>query len=233
MEEVELLGNEEDFDVILTSDLGIARQALLKQRNRRIRRGRPHIATGANATSRDAVLSKIHQIVDKQVIEDLAAQKKALVDTRLYFSVLANAVTSVDMISNSLPKATSLRNVANGKTDDGKWFLLTGMILKSGIADTPDDAGVVNTAFGALAKQIANGDFEFRINGSKHVLPKDTACSIFNVDRNDQPIGYFKLDNPKWIKPNTEMYFVVKTNAAIVANTAIRLELIGTSVETY
>lgn len=233
MEEVELLGNEEDFDVILTSDLGIARRALLRQRGMHIRRGRPQVATGTLATSRDEVLRRTHQITDKQVLEDLVREKKALVDTRLYFSVLANAVTSVDMISNSLPKATSLRNVANGKMDDGKWFLLTAMTLKSGIAETPDDAGVANTAFGPLAKQIANGDFEFRINGSKHVLPKDTACSIFNVDRTDQPLGYFKLDNPKWIKPNTEMYFVIKTGIATAAKTAIRLELIGTSVETY
>ncbi len=212
MEEVELLGNEEDFDVILTSDLGIARRALLKQRGMHIRRGRPQVATGTSATSRDEVLRRTHQITDQQVLADLVKEKKALVDTRLYFSILANAVTSVDMISNSLPKATSLRNVANGKMDDGKWFLLTGMILKSGIADTPDDAGVVNTAFGALAKEIANSlnaeiefvqfhpsfDYTDLVEGLRPTPPDENGNIGF--ERKD---GVFKEFCKKALKANT------------------------------
>ena len=197
------------------------------------------IATGKQATARDEAMRRINQIEDPRVREGLAAGRLALVDARYYWVKTIAAVTQVKMIKNDDAKSTGLTNVALAKLDTGTWFMLTGMSLRTGLYPT-DATHIKETVFDLKAlttlsceASVANGDFEFRINGGKHVLPKDTSNSIFCSGRTDQPLGYYHLDSPKWIKPDAEMFFDINLAFAGTALTACRLELFGMAVVVF
>ena len=197
------------------------------------------IATGKQATARDEAMRRINQIDDKLIVKGLAEGRLALVDSRYYFVQDIAAATQVKMIKNDDKKSTGLTNVAQARLDTGTWFMLTGMSLRTGLYPT-SIAHIKETVFDlkalttiACESSVANGDFEFRINGGKHVLPKDTSCSIFCSGRTDQPLGYYQLDSPKWIKPDAEMFFDINLAFAGTALTACRLELFGMSVVVF
>lgn len=206
--------------------------------------GRPvaikgEIATGKSATSRDEAMKRLNQIDDKNIIEGLKAGRLALADSRYYFVKTIAAVTQVKMIKNDDAKSNGLTNVAQAKLDTGTWFMLTGMSLRTGLYPT-DATHIKESVFDlkalttlACEASVANGDFEFRVNGGKHVLPKDTSCSIFCSGRTDQPLGYYHLESPKWIKPDSEMFFDINLAFAGTALTACRLELFGMSVVVF
>lgn len=197
------------------------------------------IATGKQATARDEAMRRISQIDDKLIVKGLAEGRLALVDSRYYFVQDIAGATQVKMIKNDDKKSTGLTNVAQARLDTGTWFMLTGMSLRTGLYPT-DVTHIKESVFDlkalttlACEASVANGDFEFRINGGKHVLPKDTSNSIFCHGRTDVPLGYYHLDSPKWIKPDAEMFFDINLAYAGTALTACRLELFGMSVVVF
>ena len=226
-EEMTILGNDEDFDVIVDGDVGIAKRALMSRKAKKRFPTKPAIALGNQATSSDEVMRRLDDL-PTDIVAALADRRKALVDSRYYWNKAANAVASVAMISNADSKGHGTGNVAFAKLDKDNWFLMTGIILLSGVS-----ADVKAAAYGKIALAIANGDFEFRINGGKHVLPKDISCNIFDSARTDIPLGYYKLESPKWVRPESEMFFDIQMSQATAANTAIHLELLGISVVTF
>lgn len=189
---------------------------------------RPQNINESTMTSRGQAMSRLGAL-PKEIQQGLVQKKLQLVDTRFYFVKAANAVTSVRMIETSDTKAVGVTNVDRGKLDKDNYFLLTGLILLSGVNASP-----LAASFGTVATTIANGDFEFKCSGNKYLLPKDSSCQVFDTNnRTDIENGLFKLDNPKWIEPQAEINFDIRFPVATAANTNIKLVMVGVSVINY
>ena len=182
-------------------------------------------AGGANLSRRDHAMMRIDAL-PADIQKALATKRLQLVDDTIYTVKVANAVSSVEMFKSDDDKSHGVSNVAKAQLDKDQFFLITGIRVTSGI-----DADKLNAAYGIIAKAIANGDFEFTINGGQAVLPKDTATSCFDTtNKTTGRNGEISLDNPKWIEPGTDIKFNLTFSQASVANTNIKVELIGVRV---
>lgn len=189
---------------------------------------RPQNINETNMSSRGQAISRMGAL-PAHIQEGLANKRLQFSDTRFYFVKAAGGATSVRMIETSDTKAAGTTNVDRGKLDKDNYFLLTGLILLSGVNADPKAA-----SYGTIATAIANGDFEFKAAGNKYLLPKDTSTQVFDTNnRTDIENGLFKLDNPKWIEPQTEINFDIRFASAAAANTNLKLVLVGVSVINY
>lgn len=241
MNEVQILGS--DFEEID----GLVKRAVASGQMK----GKPVVmkapGEGHGATPRDMAMMRIDQIDDERIIQGLKSRRLAIVDSQYYWvkdiaAVGGAAGGTISMITTGDVKAPGATNVVQGSLDTDNWFLCTGIILKTGLYAT-DVTHLLEAEFNlkaiaglALTPNVANGDFEFRVNGGKHVVPKDTSCQVFCTGKTTEAVGYFKLSSPKWIRPKSDMFFDIKlpkTITAVPALTACRLELVGASVVVY
>jgi len=198
----------------------------------------PKLATvgGANRSSRDEVLMRQDGLPAD--VRKAIREKRAQISDSAWYSVKpANAVSSVRMFDTSDVKTAGLRNIDKGKLEKDFWFLLTGIQLLAGIGAAPPAGTGADVAFDFVPLAISNGDFEFRANSNKNMFPKDSACSVFSNNTNNigngQAKGLWKLDSPKWIEPQSDILFDIRFSQASVANTFIKIVLIGQSVIGY
>ena len=189
---------------------------------------RPSNIDQNNLTSRGHAVARMGAL-PKDIQAGLVAKRLQLADTRFYFVKVANAVASVRMIASADVKAPGVCNVNGGKLEKDNYFLLTGLILLSGVAADP-----LNAAFSYVPLAVDNGDFEFKAAGNKYLLPKDTSCQVFDTsNRTDIEKGLFKLDSPKWIEPQVDIEMNIRFSQATAANTNLKLILVGMSVINY
>lgn len=183
-------------------------------------------AGDANLTPRAQAVLRLSQLPEK-IQQGLLKKQLQLSDHVVFMNKLfASATSSIEMLASNDDKGHGISNIAKAQLEKDQWFFLTGIRLTSAVSATLSDA-----AFGVIAKAIANGDFEFKANGGKYILPKDTACSQFDTaNKTTGQTGEIKLSNPKWIEPGVDITFDIKTPQATVANTCIKLELIGVMV---
>ena len=189
---------------------------------------RPQNINESTLTSRGAAMSRMGAL-PKEIQNGLVQKRLQFADTRFYFVKAAGGATQVRMITSADVKDPGTTNVNNGKLEKDNYFLLTGLILLSGVNADPKAA-----AYDTIALAIANGDFEFKAAGNKYLLPKDTSCQVFDTNnRTDIENGLFKLDSPKWIEPQVDIEMNIRLSQAAAANTNIKLVLVGASVINY
>lgn len=183
-------------------------------------------AGGANLSPRDQAVLRVSALpVDIQ--QGLAAKRLQMVDHTIFVNKLFAAATSrLEMFKSDDDKGHGVANIAKAQLDKDQWFLLTGVRVTSAVSATLSDA-----AFGIIAKAIANGDFEMKANGGKYVFPKDSAMSRFDTtNKTNVQFGEFPVSNPKWLEPGADITFDISTSQATVANTCVKVELIGVTV---
>lgn len=182
-------------------------------------------AGGNNLSPRDHAILRIDGL-PKEIREGLADKRLQLVDDVIYITKVASVVSDVELFKSDDLKGHGTSNIAKAQLDKDLHFLITSVRLTSGVNASPKDA-----TYGIIAKEISNGDFEFKINGGRYVFPKDSATSRFDTTgKQNVAVGEFVLSTPKWIEPDTDIIWNLKFSNPSAANTNIRAELIGVRV---
>lgn len=167
------------------------------------------------------------------------AVKKSLMsgDLRLadftIFSMKQVKSKTVKLFEPQDEREVGLRNIANGKLPKNFVFLVSGIYLLAGVAeDAADLEKVKATDFRSVTNfpAIANAEFSLKAN-KKQIIPEGNIVRKFITDNNHlTPLGYFKLDNPRLIKDDELIEFVIElgTMQGLDAKTFVYVGLDGT-----
>jgi len=165
--------------------------------------------------------------------------KKQLMDGDLrladftVFSMKQVKSKTVKMFEPQDEREVGLRNIANGKLPKNFVFLVSGIYLLAGVAeDATDIEKVKATDFRSVLQfpAIANAEFSLKAN-KKQIIPEGNIVRKFITDNNHlNNLGYFKLDNPRLIKDDELIEFVVElgTMQGLDAKTFLYVGLDGT-----
>ncbi len=183
------------------------------------------IAPGGALTPRDEALKRLGGLPE-HIREGLAKKDLQLSDAIIYTTKPFGGVAGQQRVfTDADVKAPGVGNLNKGQLEKDQWFLVTHIRFTSGVDPDP-----LNAAYGVIPKEIANGDFEFKAN-SKYLMPKDTSSNIFDTTNESKDLqGMVKLSNPKWMEPQTSIEFNFRPSKATVANTNVKIELIGVQV---
>ena len=192
------------------------------------------------ATSRSKYISRINQL-PADVANNIVTMQDQLNDSEIYSVVaLGSAATSLsDLFAPDGAKVVGQRNIANQKTDAGKWFLVTAIEVLYGI-DATNATGVAATfGFEPIPAALFNGELEITQNGRK-IFSKQSLASFFTgvaaaaiavgpLGKTYNGRAIVNLDNPKFIYPQQELKGRLEFAAAPgAANSFIKIRLIGT-----
>ena len=190
--------------------------------------GQMQAAGGKNLSPRDHAIMRIDGL-PPEIQKALADKRLQLVDDVIYITKRASVTNIIEMFKSDDLKAHGLSNIAKSQLDKDLHFMITSVRLTSGVESGSGDPALCN--YGLIAKEIANSDFEFKINGGRYVFPKDSGTSRFDTTGvMDVQVGEFKLNNPKWIEPETDIIWDFKLGVPTVLNTCVKVELIGVRV---
>ena len=155
-----------------------------------------------------------------------------LADYTLYSIKPVNSKT-IKLFETQDDKEVGLRNISNAKLPKNFVFLVSGIYLLAGVStDVNDKEKVKATDFKSASTfpAIANAEFSLRAN-KKQIIPEGNIIRKFITDNDhSRQLGYFKLDNPRLIKDDELIEFVVElgTMTGLDPNTVIYVGLDGT-----
>lgn len=169
-----------------------------------------------------------------------------LVDTVIYSAKFLGGATTKELMLSSDNQKEGITNINNRKLEALQYFCLKGIRLLSApvaaeaaegvqAADVADVNSLASVEYGEIAKEIANGELEILVSG-KTAFPRNS-CQVF-VGNFDVRPGYYELDNPRLIAPQSEIVPTLRLNEAYVASltaagiedVAVRVELYGTKI---
>lgn len=177
-----------------------------------------------NLSAKAEFESRMYLLPDN-IVAGLKSQQLQIVDKAIYSNKLIDVAAYAELMVNSDVSVPGVTNVNNRKLEPNQYFMLTGITLLSG---TGADARAVS--YGEISAIIKNGDFQLRV-GEKIIIPR-TSCWIFDTGgQTSVQRGYYKLDNPKLIAPQTEIKPELWAAGANAANTCVRIVLHGAIVE--
>ena len=197
----------------------------------------------ANLDSRDKAMQRLGAL-PADIREALAQKKLQLVDAEYYSVKPLSTQSNIRFFEDADTMLPGLRNISNGKMIKDVYFLCTHVQFTVGFSTITNPALVPYDCFfdsPAADNSIANGEFEFRANGNKYMMPKDSPLSMFS----DLLFGGLKesakftrtLDNPKWIEPQVGVEFNIRTAAAVSTPAGGfywgKFKMIGVSVINY
>ncbi len=166
------------------------------------------------ATSRGsrAEFEKFFKEVPDTVKQELSIGNLRLADYTLYSIKQVNSKT-IKMFETQDDKEIGLRNVSNAKLPKNFVFLVSGIYLLAGIAENPADKESVKAIpFRGINNfpAIANGEFSLKAN-KKQIIPEGCVVRNFVTDGYTfTKLGYYKLDNPRMIKDDELIEFIVE-----------------------
>lgn len=159
-----------------------------------------------------AEFEKFFKEVPDNVKEGLVRGDLRLADYTIY-SIKVVGSKTVKMFETQDDKETGLRNISNAKLPKNFVFLVSGIYLLAGIADDVNDKEKLKaTDFKSVSQfpAIANAEFSLKAN-KKQIIPDGNIVRKFITDNNHLGnLGYFKLDNPRLIKDDELIEFVVE-----------------------
>lgn len=159
-----------------------------------------------------AEFEKFFKEVPPSVKQSLLSGDLRLADFTI-FSIKQVKSKTVKLFEPQDEREVGLRNIANGKLPKNFVFLVSGIYLMAGVAeDAADIEKVKATDFKSvnLFPAIANAEFSLKAN-KKQIIPEGNIVRKFITDNNHLTnLGYFKLDNPRLIKDDELIEFVVE-----------------------
>ncbi len=195
----------------------------------------------ANLSARDKTMQRLGGLPE-EIRRALAQKKLQLVDTEIYAVRFLKNLQDVRFFEPADNASAGIRNISNGKLGKDTFFLCTEIQFTVGLsaAATAEGQNPSDTFFDnpALLTTVANGEFDFKANGAKYIMPKDSPISMFS----DIQFGGLKgnskftktIENPKWIEPQVGIEFNTRFAAAVGAtNHWGKVKLIGCSVIPY
>ena len=155
--------------------------------------------------------------------------------------VLAGSLYSIKPINSKTiklfetqdDKEVGLRNISNAKLPKNFVFLVSGIYLLAGVsADINDKEKTKATDFKSVTTYpaIANAEFSLRAN-KKQIIPEGNIVRKFITDNDhSRQLGYFKLDNPRLIKDDELIEFIIElgTMTGLDPNAVVYVGLDGT-----
>jgi len=174
---------------------------------------------------RSEVLKRIEDLPD-ELLEGLKAGKWQLDDMFLYFTYQISTNSYVQVINDSDKKEVGLTNVNSGKLDENTYFLMCGIRMLYG-----SNADIKVTQWGTITTKpiLANGEFTV-IHGGSTMVPRSSNI-IFDTSNTSKELeGYYRLANPKWLKPGVKTDVNVWLSGQGVDNDNIRIEIYGAAV---
>lgn len=178
-----------------------------------------------------AEIEKFFKQMPDHVKKELLKGALRLADYTIY-SLKAASSKTIKMFEPQDDKEVGLRNISNSKLSKNQVFLVSGIYMLAGVASgtTPDQIKSTNFKSIASIGAMANGEFSLKSN-RKLIVPENMPNRKF-CTLNNQPVeqGYWKLDNPRLIKDEEVIEFVIElgTMNNITNNTHIWIGLDGT-----
>jgi hypothetical protein len=226
------------------------------KRMRRIfsRKGNPSsgASSGSVASSSVAVASRAEFMerfnqLSPELKKGLLSKDLQLVETEFYVSKSISQKTLIKMLEDDDKKVVGKSNISGAKLEKNEVFLLSGLVILSGVGGGVTDNDLFTTDFGIIDKVIRNGEFEFKANGKTLVPKMSTQVFATHMFREhistaapdtsygfaygaDQRIGFMKLANPKLIESQMSMELNVEWGAPAPLNSFLKLILCGSRI---
>ena len=207
------------------------------------------------SNSKKTLLSTLEAMAatgDKDAISLIADYRNGLIsiqDGTIRSIAQANAVTELSLFEPTTEKRDGIYSLSKSHLDKGIAFIVTGIALLA--TQVTDTVGSVTTprsmnprsdaeyaamleadAFGLVSNiaALANGEFSVRVN-RKPVLDK-LAVSVFANGAGVGgvtigPLGFYKLDNPIFIKPEVPIEATLRLPVASPASTLVEVVFYG------
>lgn len=178
-------------------------------------------------------MEKFFKQLPKHVKQELVRGTLRLADWTIYSTKQITSKT-IKMFEPQDDKEVGVRNISNAKLPKNSVFLVSGIIMLTGAtADINDPEANKGINFRSISTipSIANGEFSLKAN-KKQIVPENQSNRRFVTD-NDTTVqwGYYKLDNPRLIKDEEVIEFVIElgTQYNIPAGQFIYVALDGTA----
>jgi hypothetical protein len=178
-----------------------------------------------------AYFLKFEDELPAQVLEQLKKKKLLLSDYSLY-SVKQIVSKTVKMFETQDVRESSLRNVSAAKLSKNQVFLVHSITVLAGVPADLTSEKVKATDFKSigLLPALANGEFSLKAN-KVTIVSENMSMRKFVTDNNHNvAIGYFELDNPRLIKDDELIEFVIELGSmdGLDAKTHFYVALNGT-----
>jgi hypothetical protein len=187
-------------------------------------------STGARSGGSRGEMEKHFSELPAHIKSGLAKGELRLADSMIY-SIKPVSSKTIKLFETQDDKEVGLRNISNAKLPKNQAFMVSGIILLVGIAETNAKDKIIATKFGKIEDYpaIANGEFSLKCN-KKQIVP-ETPNVIFKTENlHKVPVGYYKLANPRLIHDDMLIEMVIELGSmeAIPDNTFIYAGLHGT-----
>lgn len=170
----------------------------------------------------------------KEIQKALARGKLQIVDGDIYSVKTISSKQTVTLLESSDDKKVGVCNLNSAKLDSNKWFLVTAIELLycQDASGTDDDHLQVADYKDDLPAQIKNG--EFHLDQDSDVLIPEISCEVFvNEAQTNVKKGFYKLGNPKFLKPLKEISPEIRLAGIGANNAAVKFRLIGATIAKY
>jgi hypothetical protein len=157
-------------------------------------------------------MEKFFKQLPDNVKQELIKGTLRLADWTIY-SIKRITSKTIKMFESQDDKEVGVRNISNAKLPKNSVFMVSGLILLTGVTTNladPEANKAINFRTLSGVPAIANGEFSLKAN-KKQIIPENQSNRRFITD-NDTTVqmGYYKLDNPRLIKDEEVIEFVVE-----------------------
>ncbi|MBI3133638.1 MAG: hypothetical protein HYZ14_03085 [Bacteroidetes bacterium] len=157
-------------------------------------------------------MEKFFKQLPDNVKQELIKGTLRLADWTIYSTKRITSKT-IKMFESQDDKEVGVRNISNAKLPKNSVFMVSGLILLTGVTTNladPEANKAVNYRTISAIPAIANGEFSLKAN-KKQIIPENQSNRRFITD-NDTTVqmGYYKLDNPRLIRDEEVIEFVVE-----------------------
>lgn len=167
-------------------------------------------------------------VLPVEIVDRLANHTLKIVDASFYATRKVSAGTT-ELMQASDNKVEGVTNLNNRKMEAAQYFLLKGIRVLSATVSGDSAADLAGASFGVASDVIKNAELDITVAGGT-AFPRNS-CQLFNTTDSNRSIGYYELDCPRLITPQSEIVPTLRINSgATVTNTAVRIELIGSLI---
>lgn len=166
----------------------------------------------------------------KNVVEDIIAGRKRLIDKDIYAMVDASGKTNVDFFETDKLKGIGARNIAQAQLPEGQ-IMLVDKIFLLGVTSEAEPYtfdSLYSENFGTIKgiAGIQNGQVMFSVE--KKIVLDEFSLQHFVTDGLDNvPVGMYALNSAHLLNHSVEIKFEIDLPAAIPAKTGLKLVLSG------
>ncbi len=184
-----------------------------------------HVSRGSRAE-----MEKFFNELPAHIRQGLVKGELRLADTVIY-SIKPVTQTTIKMFETQDVQEIGLRNISNAKLPKNQALLVSGIVLLAGVSADQTPANVMATDYEGIEAMPSIVSGEFYLNGNKKQLIPETSNYVFRSKGYAlQPMGYYKLHNPRLIPDDVLIEFVVELGGMtnIAPNTQLFAGLHGT-----